>query len=71
MEKSVSKSEIEDAIRVLCDAIGVYKNRIDEPVSLIFGNGLGLTQARKGGGHKFYTAGTNHVVDYIYENQGK
>ena len=64
-----SREEIEGALQTLCDAIGVYGDRIDCPVSLIFGNGLGLTEARKDQGHKYYTAGTYHVRDWIYENQ--
>lgn len=64
-----TREKIEGALQTLCDAIGVYRDRIDCPVSLIFGNGLGLTESRKDGGHKDYTAGTNHVRDWIYENQ--
>lgn len=64
-----TREEIEAALQTLCGAIGVYRDRIDCPVSLIFGNGLGLTEARKDGGHKYYTAGKPSVVNWIYENQ--
>lgn len=67
-----SKSEIEDAIDNLIDAIGIYGKRMDEPVSLIFGgDGIVLTQSQKGGGTKTYIRGSSGVINYIYENQGK
>lgn len=68
-KKTKTREEIVAALETLCDAIGVYGDRIDCPVSLIFGNGLGLTEARKDQGHKYYTAGQPGVVNWIYENQ--
>ncbi len=64
-----SRVEIEDALETLSEAIGVYRDRVECPVSLIFGNGLSLTEAAKGMGHRSYTASLPSVVDWIYENQ--
>jgi hypothetical protein len=64
-----SREEIEDALETLCDAIGVYGDRIECPVSLIFGNGMSLTEAAKGMGHRTYTTGMPNVRDWIYGNR--